>query len=436
MAQDPVLSAIDAQLRALADDIPVFVAYSGGLDSTVLLHGAAAAADRQITALHANHGLHGDAGRWGRHCAEVCRSWDLSFSTVQLQLEDAGDGIEAAARAARYRWFESCLGDGGVLLMAHHQDDQAETLLLRLLRGAGPDGLSGMPINRSLGNGSLLRPLLDLPRKLLERYARAHGLAWIDDPSNADTRFDRNYLRHAVMPLLAERWPGYRSTLSRAAAQLREQNEHMPAPELTCLYNRMGDAGFALTQIPKEPALAALAVRRWLRRQALLAPPAARLGEFLRQLREGAGAQLCGSGWVIERYRDAVYLHPNGAEQAPPALPIDPGQPLSWPGMGELTVKMAGDGPLPALILRPRKEGDRLMLASGKHKDLKTVFQELGIPRWWRQKLPLLVLQSARGEELLSVAHLQRSSVAVSLGVSLAWKREEFTTKQAANSGF
>lgn len=429
MAQDPVLSTVDLHISALERDTPVFVAYSGGLDSTVLLHATAATSPGRVTALHANHGLHRDAGQWAAHCADVCRSVGVSFDTTELELKDTGNGVEAAARAARYGWFESCLSHGGVLLMAHHQDDQAETLLLRLLRGAGPDGLSGMPVTRSLGSGSLLRPLLALPRDVLERYAHFHGLIWIDDPSNTDTRFDRNYLRQKVMPLLAERWPGYRDTLSRAATQLREQNEHMPAPVLTSVHNGMGDIGFALSELPETPALAALALRRWLREHALLAPPAARLGEFYRQLREGTGAQLCGAGWVIERYRDAVYLHPTGIEPKPPELPVVVGQALSWPGMGELTVQVAGGNPLPALTLRTRREGDRLILDNGKHKVLKTVFQELGIPRWWRQKLPLLVGHSAQGEELLAVAHLLRSPVGTSLGVSIDWKKEEFTSK-------
>jgi len=429
VAKDPGLRAIDLYGRAFASDLPVFVAYSGGLDSTVLLHALQTRFPGRLTALHANHGLHGDAGRWATECADFCNGLGVPFNSNQLSLEDAGDGVEASARAARYRWFEACLRRGGVLCMAHHQDDQAETLLLRLLRGAGPEGLSGMPVTRNLGNGSLLRPFLGLPRKMLESYALSRDLAWIEDPSNADRRFDRNYLRHEVMPRLAKRWPGYRATLSRAAAQLREQNEHLPAPTLTTVQNGMGDKGFAVSELPAAPALAALTLRRWLRQHAFLAPPAARLHEFLRQLREGTGAQLCGSGWVIERYRDAVYLHPPEAPWAPLQLPVREGQSLSWGSVGEVTVQVADGKPLPSLMLRTRREGDRLLGPGGKHKNLKTVFQELGIPRWWRQKLPLLVQPSTEGDELLAIAHLRRSPAGVSLGVSLDWKREEFTPK-------
>lgn len=429
MAQDPVLQAVERHAATLERAAAVYVAFSGGLDSTVLLHAVSACFSGPVTALHANHGLHKDAGLWANQCGQLCVRWNIPFSSTRLQLHEGGDGIEAAARTARYRWFESCIEPGAVLLMAHHQDDQAETLMLRLLRGAGPQGLASMPVARPLGDGSLLRPLLDLPRRDLQAYAKDHDLGWIDDPSNADTRFDRNYLRQEVMPLLAKRWPGYRSTLSRAASQLRELSEHLPGPVLKTVYGSMGDPGFAIEDLPLEPALAALTLRQWLRERSLLAPPAARLSEFLRQLREGTGAQLCGSDWTIERYRNAVYLHPQKVGPASTPRAIQIGEALSWPGMGELALQSAGSEFLPGLSLRTRRGGERLALANGHHKDLKTVFQEQAVPPWWRNCLPLLVQSSAAGEELLAVAHLLRSPRAVSFGIELVWKREEIRQK-------
>lgn len=429
MAQDPVLQAIERHAATLDRAAAVYVAFSGGLDSTVLLHAVNARFSGPVTALHANHGLHNDAERWADQCAELCARWNIPFSSTGLQLHEDGDGVEAAARTARYRWFESCIEPGAVLLMAHHQDDQAETLLLRLFRGAGPQGLASIPVARPLGHGSLLRPLLDLPRKDLQAYASDHDLAWIDDPSNADTRFDRNYLRQQVMPLLAKRWPGYRSTLSRAASQLRQLNEHLPGPVMKTVYGSLGDPGFAIDDLSPEPALAALTLRQWLKEWSLLAPPAARLLEFLRQIREGAGAQLCGSDWTIERYRNAVYLHPPKFVPASRPRAIQVGEALSWPGMGELTLEGAGSEAVPGLSLCTRRGGERLALANGHHKDLKTVFQELAVPPWWRNCLPLLVQSSAAGEELLAVAHLLRSPRAVSFGIELVWKRKEIRQK-------
>ncbi|WP_439107175.1 tRNA lysidine(34) synthetase TilS [Congregibacter sp.] len=429
MNQDPVLQAIDQHAATLAPGTRLFVAYSGGLDSTVLLHAAAKIFDGRVTALHANHGLHGDAALWGAHCADFCSTLGVAFQTTELALENTGEGIEASARTARYRWFEACMADGGILLMAHHQDDQAETLLLRLLRGAGPEGLAGMPSTRKLGHGELLRPLLALPRRDLEAYVQAHDLSWVDDPSNSDTRFDRNYLRQELMPVIAQRWPGYRETFSRAAGLLRELNEHIPVPALATLRGSMGDPGFAIAELPSEPALAALALRRWLKGRSLLAPPSARLHEFLRQLREGTGAQLQGADWTLERYRDAVYLHPANIEGLSQEFPVSAEAPVSWSGMGLLAVEGPGEAEPLDLILRTRKGGERLALPNGQHKDLKTVFQDLAVPPWWREYVPLLLHRSASGEDLLAVANLQRSPLAISLGLKLVWKSQEITHK-------
>ncbi|WP_439102186.1 tRNA lysidine(34) synthetase TilS [Congregibacter sp.] len=426
MAQDPVLLALEGHRSLLSSAGKVFVAYSGGLDSTVLLHAAQQTCPDRLVALHANHGLHGDAARWQTHCEDYCKQLGVACQSTELFLEESGSGVEASARDARYRWFEECIGSSDVLLMAHHQDDQAETLLLRLLRGAGPDGLAGMPQQRHLGAGSLLRPLLSLPRSSLKSYAQECGLAWVEDPSNGDTRFDRNYLRQEVMPLLARRWPGYRSTLSRTAAQLRERNEHLPAPRLSTVRGCLGDPGFLVAEVPEEPALAALALRDWLRERSLRLPPAARLTEFLRQLREGSGARLQCPLWTIERYRDAVYLLPSHPESPPEACSISVGQSLWWPGLGELTLNCEGATDVPGLMLRARQGGERLELANGQHAELKTVFQELGVPSWWRPRLPFLIQKSDSHEVLLAVADLRSSPRAASLGLKLLLKREEF----------
>ncbi|WOJ95383.1 tRNA lysidine(34) synthetase TilS [Congregibacter brevis] len=428
MAHSPVFHAIAQHAATLAAARRVFVAYSGGLDSTALLHTVAKSYPNAI-GLHANHGLHGDAKRWAQHCEEVCQGLDIAFESTELVIVDAGEGLEAAARTARYRWFEELLSEGDVLLMAHHQDDQAETLLLRLLRGAGPEGLSGMPVSRRLGSAALLRPLLGLPRAELKAYAEAHGLIWVDDPSNSDVRFDRNYLRQELMPLLAQRWPGYRATLSRAATQLRELNEYLPAPYLATVTGSLQDPGFQVNDLPDEPALAALSLRKWLRERSLTAPPSVRLLEFLRQLREGAGAQLCGAGWIIERYRDAVYVLPIFNEERPLEAPVRLGEWQPWPGMGHLKVVLKeGAEPLD-LALKSRQGGERIEFASGQRKDLKTVFQELEVPPWWRDRLPLLALRSGPTEELLAVADLRYSPRAASLGVEVVRKGEEFPEK-------
>jgi len=196
---------------------PVYwVAYSGGLDSAVLLHLAAQTQscrmDLAIRALHIHHGLHADADAWTAHCQSNCLSLGIPLTVLRVDAgKRPGQSPEEVARHARYRAIESLIGPGDTVLLAQHRDDQAETLLLQLLRGAGLDGLAAMPVRSRLGAGHLLRPLLDCSRAQLAYYANEHGLAWVEDPSNQELIFDRNFLRREVMPLLRSRWPGLSS---------------------------------------------------------------------------------------------------------------------------------------------------------------------------------------------------------------------------------
>ncbi|WP_404940808.1 tRNA lysidine(34) synthetase TilS [Pseudomonas chlororaphis] len=204
------------------------IAFSGGLDSTVLLHLLAQLRQRHrlppLTAIHVHHGLQAAADAWPEHCRTQCEALGVPLQIVAVQVQP-GASLERAAREARYAAFEEAAGGNELLLTAQHRDDQAETLLFRLLRGAGVRGLSAMPASRALGQGHLLRPLLDVSRDELERYARDHQLHWIDDPSNQDRQFSRNYLRHQVFPLLTARWPQAASSMARSAAHLREARE-------------------------------------------------------------------------------------------------------------------------------------------------------------------------------------------------------------------
>ncbi|MCU7883559.1 MAG: tRNA lysidine(34) synthetase TilS, partial [Candidatus Thiodiazotropha sp. (ex Lucinoma annulata)] len=197
------------------------LAFSGGLDSCVLLHLLAELRLQlpyELRAIHVHHGLQAEAGEWQRHCENICESHDIPLDNVQLTLTPiAGESIEAVAREARYQAFAECMGEGDLLLTAQHQDDQAETLLLQLLRGSGPAGLAAMPLLARFEPGWLARPLLQVSRLTLEAYAQQHALTWHDDPSNQNLRFDRNFIRHQVMPLLRSRWPAASMTLSRAA---------------------------------------------------------------------------------------------------------------------------------------------------------------------------------------------------------------------------
>jgi len=211
-----------ANVLALApDSAGYWVAYSGGLDSHVLLHALAAVREQlpaPLVAVHVNHNLQSAAADWDAHCRAVCADLNIEYRSLSVDARHAnGESPEAAARAARYRAITELLPAGQVLLTAHHQDDQAETLLLQLLRGAGPKGLAAMPESSALGQGRLLRPLLAVSRAELQAYAEQQELRWIEDPSNAQLDYDRNYLRHNILPLLQQRWPATSAVLARGA---------------------------------------------------------------------------------------------------------------------------------------------------------------------------------------------------------------------------
>jgi tRNA(Ile)-lysidine synthase len=195
-----------------------WVAYSGGLDSQVLLSLALNAIPQsQLSAIHINHGLNPKADAWQTHCQQYCEAQGIYFECRVVEIDSSEGNLELQARKARYAEFESLLQENDYLLMAHHQDDQMETILYRLLRGSGPRGLSGIPAKRSLGRGVLLRPLLTYSKENLMEYATNSGLNWVEDDSNSNTDFDRNYLRQEIVPAIKQRWPGAGLSFQRSA---------------------------------------------------------------------------------------------------------------------------------------------------------------------------------------------------------------------------
>ncbi|MCC7248835.1 MAG: tRNA lysidine(34) synthetase TilS, partial [Lysobacter sp.] len=214
---------------AIAASAPVVVGFSGGLDSTVLLHRLAADPAMRahgLRAVHIDHGLHPDATRWAEHARTVCAALGIECRTITVAVpRESGLGPEASARRARRAAFAEALAAGEVLALAQHRDDQAETFLLRALRASGPDGLAAMRPWRAFASGWMWRPLLDVPRSDLLAYAEREGLQWIEDPSNRDESIDRNWLRHRVLPLLRERWPQADVALARAAALSAEASD-------------------------------------------------------------------------------------------------------------------------------------------------------------------------------------------------------------------
>ena len=395
-----------------------WVAFSGGVDSHALLHALASRRGElamPLGAVHVDHGLHGHSPAWAQHCRRVCAGLDLEFVLLSGDARPApGESPEAAARDLRYHLLADWLPAGALLLSAHHQDDQAETLLLQLLRGAGPKGLSAMPGAAPLGRGTLWRPLLDCGRADLLAYAREQGLDWLEDPSNADTRLDRNFLRHQLLPELKTRWPAAAAVLARSAelcAEAAELQEQVARQDLAAAAgDRSGTLSVtALGRLPE--ARQRNLLRHWLRAAGFSLPSRAVLGRVLAEVlgaRPDAEPCVHWPGCEVRRYRDALFA-------LAPLAPPPGGQPLDW--SPEETLELAGGtlraDPVPGqglrlapgtrLQVRFRQGGEQLRLPGREHRHtLKQLLQEAGVPPWERERLPLLYL----GEELVAVAGL------------------------------
>lgn len=407
------------------------VAFSGGLDSSVLLHLLAELARREavpaLSAIHVQHGLQPVAAAWPEHCRQFCAALGIPLQVVAVQVA-AQASVEQAARQARYAAFAEHLLPDAVLFSAQHRDDQAETLLFRLLRGAGVRGLAAMPGQRPLGRGTLLRPLLDCSRAELQGYAEAHGLSWIEDPSNADTRFSRNFLRQRVMPLLAERWPQAGVALARSAAHLSEAEQLLGELARMDLQAARGEPLFPWLALPSlelslvmqlSDARQRNLLRHWL-------APLSRMPDSdhwagWRDLRDAAGD--ASPVWKLadgELHRADGRLYWLSADWlAPPVLP-DPAvvrvQGASeLPGNGEVQIR--GELPAGRWHLRYRLGGESLHLPGRGRRDLKRLLNEWRVPAFVRPRLPLLF----DGDELMAVANLAQSASLQACGVRLHW---------------
>ena len=391
------------------------IAFSGGLDSTVLLHLLADLANTEtlppLSAVHVHHGLQAAADAWPAHCQSICDALGVPLRVMRVQVQP-GASLERAARDARYQAFTEVTGAGQVLLTGQHPDDQAETLLFRLLRGAGVRGLAAIPAQRPLAGGYLVRPLLDVPREALEAYAHAHQLQWIEDPSNADPRFSRNYLRHRVFPALTARWPQAVANLGRTAEHLSEAQGLLDELAQLDLRAAGQPSPFPWLHLPSL-ALAPLcelsdarqrnALRHWL-------TPLTRLPDSghwagWHSLRDAKGdAQplwRLADGEVHRCGQRIWWLPTTGSEFSDAAVSWpDPQNPLELPGNGQLT--LTGEAPEGPLEVRYRQGGEILEVPGRGRRDLKRLLNESGLPGFVRGRLPLLY----QGEQLLGVPNL------------------------------
>lgn len=424
------------------------VAYSAGMDSHVLLHLMTQLRDQGrlagLRALHVDHGLQAESPLWSEHAMGICQALSVPLQVRKAMIDDQADsatdgspespmasghgnspmamasvgsgGPEATARKARYALFAEVLQPDEHLLLAQHAEDQAETFLLQALRGSGPDGLAGIPRKRRFAAGYMGRPLLVCSQDSLRNHAREHGLQWIDDPSNLDHRFDRNFLRHQVMPLLKTRWPAASETLSRSALRSAAASQSllvMARQDLDSLRipgtSELSIA--AISALPRERAFTAL--RLYIRERGLRMP---RLQDLVQVMENLVNARADSAGIVnvrdyeIRRHRDRLHVLPAQAHQAPfrhewqaPFEPLtisETGLTLTRELCRRQGMALPSSG---SVIVKSRAGGELIQLGEPAfHKSVKKILQESAIPPWIRQSIPLLYY----GDRLAAVWNL------------------------------
>jgi tRNA(Ile)-lysidine synthase len=406
---DPLHQHLHAALAA-APPAALCVAFSGGPDSSALLHALAQlpeARARGLRALHVDHGLHPDSAAWAAHCERFCAALDVSCEVLRVQVDGGtGRGVEAAARDARYAALATSLRDGEYLLLGHHRDDQAETVLLKLLRGAGPEGLGGMRALRPFGRGQLWRPLLALSRQQLRDYIEAQRLDCIDDPSNRDTRLARNQLRHEILPRLAQHRPQSVDSILHSAALCRAAADALQTQWLAAfdaLHDPASGSLDARGWLALAPALREPLLDHWLHARGLSAPTSAQRQQIERQCGARAGQLPCirWTGTELHIWKGRLWA-------LPPERVVDADWQASWhgealalPDGGELRLTVAGTRLTGPLQVRLRRGGERIKPDGDAHtRELRDLFQQSRLPPWQRNACPLLYA----GDELVAVA--------------------------------
>ena len=421
-----VLQQLQVHFPRLEQARKIYVGYSGGLDSHVLLHSAVATLGAErVIALHINHQLSEQASDWAQHCAQVCRGLGVDLQSHTVDVCRRMSSTENTAREARYQVFEKTLGEGDILLLAHHQNDQAETVLYRLLRNSGPRGLAGIPLTRAVGRGSLLRPLLELPRSDLERYASEHQLKWIEDPSNTDLIHDRNYLRHQVTPALGNRWPDFAARIA-ASASLCQQADELSRDLAKIDLNKLGDKPERLGWSIELPGLIALSslrqanvLRYWVSLHCQL-PPGNHSIKAVLETALPAGRDrvplVVWPGGEWRRFNGRLFLLPSGwREKVPMACEWQADSPLKLADGSVLSAKPTNEQglkllPGEKLLIKFRSGGERCHpVGRVASSSLKKLLQEYQLEPWLRDRVPLIYKHSAtdkEGGQLIAVGDL------------------------------
>ena len=402
------------------------VAYSGGVDSSVLLHMLHSAKSNyrfSLTALHIDHGIHPQSGSWLEHCSEFCHSLGIKFKSTQLSLSQQFEKIsEGDARIARYAWLEAQTEMGDVLLTAHHQNDQAETFLLNLMRGSGARGLSAIQVSRNFGKGLLVRPMLNISRSQILEYAAEHELSYIEDPANSDLQHNRNYMRQVVIPSLEQRWPSAVELISHSAALLvNSRSLQASLAQMDADHCKSEGSGFLSIgyQLSLEKfrlldeARQVNLIRYWTKFHSLPEPGRKVIENFLDKVISSCSKFMEGGSDELG-YR--IYLYQNNLYLARSRCYPNADQSISWNlrdallleslGLKLIPIHSIGEGlsfnrVMENLSIRFRTGGEKIRLPKRNHStSLKKLYQEYSIPPWERKVLPLVYC----GDELAAIA--------------------------------
>jgi tRNA(Ile)-lysidine synthase len=396
------------------------VGVSGGADSACLLSALAELPRRPLRAVHVDHGLQAASAALRASSIALCRRLEVPLTVIEVTVETAGESLEARAREARYRAFALNLAPGECLLTAHHAEDQAETLLLQLLRGTGIKGLCSMPVRRPLAGGWHLRPLLEVARRDLMAYGKAHGIEAHEDPMNRDPRFDRAFLRTEIWPAIIERWPGAAAALGRAARHAADAQRLLEQAADAALFYLRDGAALSVTGLRALPGIEQVNVlRRWITESGIVPPPSsARLTEGLRQALTAHADHVPAVAWgehALRRYRERLFLTPATVPalvsrrewpmRSQPRLELGGGLgTLCWaPRLGGLDASR-----LPAsLSVRRRIGGESLKLgADARTQSVQHLCQAMGVLPWMRDALPMIYA----GDSLIAIGDLWRDA--------------------------
>jgi tRNA(Ile)-lysidine synthase len=410
------------------------VAYSGGLDSTVLLHMAKQLKSKTpLLAVHVNHNLSDNALNWQTHCRQICDDWHIPFIAKSVHITSNEKGLEAEARKLRYAAIAEVIEVKALVLTGQHQQDQLETFLIQLKRGAGPKGLSCMPRSAVFEKQStLVRPLLDMTRDDLEQYAQEHNLTWIEDESNQDTRFDRNFIRHQILPTLQQRWPGFGKAASRSVGLIAEQQQlvdELAAQDLKTLrliqdtHKLDEDAHKLIQDTLNLDGLLKLSdvrqrnvLRYWITTRQVTLPSKIILDKMIEEVikaKPDAQPKVQWSGHQLRRFRDEIYLFDNSIEQKGEDCTLTLNDPMVLNDNIGLLCLSDEDGSQGLVIRSPRLDevvtvrfdvtGISCKPSGSPHtRKLKKLFKDYDVPPWQRSRTPLVYYN----EQLVAVAGL------------------------------